>query len=354
MKLDMQRFGAVAMAVALTGLVTSSDGASVKYDSLPEIALSDRPTEKDTPKDVARTSKVEGLFTGLPKGINQRYNPRGLRYVGLFVNEDDAKKYSEDKLDRWNRRPEDSSGKGASTACFNIADHWELRQSDREWQTRLQQWPQVQSATRGSEAAKQSPENQKPRAFRIERLVRDDDKATLHLQEGWFDPVSLGARQTKAYDVAFKRASKGPGDVEVYAARAADGESVEFIVYQPLLEKNLMGVVGTHMSVLRANRHGSSDCGHARVSLRTAPGTGEHGSVQLDIVLPEKRSGQKKVHRKKGDDGANPHQPRKPREIRIRSLVVHLGVSQGLKDKAPITTVTFGWKGRERKTQIFE
>lgn len=346
-----KRLSAMATAAAVVGLATTSNGASVRYESLPKVTLSERPSDKDVPREVSAASRVPGLRSAQPKA-NRRYGTPGTRYVGLFVNEEDAKKYSEDKLDRWNRRPDDEHVAGASTVCFNIADHWELRQNTSEWPTQLEQWPQLRSADRGSEAAKQAPDYQKPRAFRIERLVRGDDVATLKMQEGWFDAVTLGAQQTKAYDVTFKRVATGPGEVEVYAARAADGNSVEIIVYQPLHDKNVMGTVGSHMQVIRASEHGSSDCGHARVSLRTAPGTGEHGSVQLDIVLPDEDEADK-TSKPKAEAERDDHAPRKPKEIRVRSLVVHVGVSQGIEDKEPVTTVTFGWHGRERKAQVF-
>jgi hypothetical protein len=279
----------------------------------------------------------------------------------MFVNQDDAKAFSKDKLQRWGRRPDDPSHPDAQTACFNIVDHWVVKQGRDEWPGRLQQWPQIQGAMKGTQAAKRRDDLEKPRAFRVERLQIDGDHATLHLLEGWLDVQSLGAKKTSAYALTYERVAEGPGGVEVFAARTADGKRVEFVVHQPELEKKRMNVVGRHMNVMRANMHGSSDCGHARVALRTAPGTGEHGSIQLDVVLPEDEKAKKE--KKAREKRARPKPklttpfgmpaPKPIEEIRIRSLVVHFGVSQGLQDKEPTVTVSFGWRGKERRQQIF-
>lgn len=353
----MKALHAALLTLAMVGTATATNGASPDYGELPKVTINGKPSEKDTPKEVSSSKKIDGLIAALPKKNRHRYAPKGQRYVGLFVNSSDAEKYEQNKLDRWGRRPEDTTSKDTVTVCFDVLDHWELKQSRRSWSRQLEQWPQIRSAARGSEAAKEYPDQQKPRAFRLERLALDDHSATLHLLEGWFDPVSLGARQTASYEAKYKRVATGPTGIQVFAARDEEAGTVEFIVFQPLLEKKRMSAVGSHMNVRRAGDHASSDCGHARVSLRTAPGSGEHGSVRLDVIVPDDETTKKSAKKKRPPADAKkppPNAQGELKEIRIRSLVVHMGVSQGVKEKKPTISVAFGWRGRERRTQIFE
>jgi len=42
------------------------------------------------------------------------------------------------------------------------------------------------------------------------------------------------------------------------------------------------------------------------------------------------------------------------REMRMRDIEVHLGVSQTSRDPQPILAVSFGWAGREQVTRVVE
>ncbi len=363
MKLDTRRVVGLAAVMTVLGWGATSSGAAPNFQSLPVVSFTDLPKQEHLPKRISPLSKMPGLVPTTAKPHGRRGGSvQGYKVVGLLVNDDDAEQFRNNKLDRWGRRPEDGRVVGAVTTCFAVADHWRLeRKTDRTWPTRLEQWPQMRSAASGSQGAKESPEYQKARALRIERLVPGEDSATLHLQEGWFDPVTLGAQQTAAYQLEFKHVARGPGDVDVYAARSRDGESVEFLVSRPLLDDKRMAAVGRHMTSRRRNGGGSSNCGHVRVSLLTAPGTGDSGSVQLDVVLPDaeengarKKNGAGNKKRRPVDSKQAPKdEPARPILIRIRTLLVHVGTSQGLTEKAPTTTVSFGWRGRERRQQIF-
>lgn len=347
------------ISVVATCLVSVSDGAAPPYSDLPVAAFHSLPKKADMPTEISAKSKAPGLFASIPKKSADRWGPTGVRYAGVFVDEDDAADYAVDKLQRWARRPKDTLIAGVSTVCFSMVDHWQLGNDEREWPQRREQWPALRSATRGSAAAKESPDYQKPRAFRVERLVLGDTKATLHLQEGWFDPVSLGAQQTAAYQVSFEEIAEGPGGIRVFGARDVKAGTVEILVYAPEHEEKLRSHLDNNMQVMRSGNHGHSDCGHARLSLRVAPGTGEHGVVQLDVLLEDKTTPPLKLDdeevggktpfgglfRREGDGPV--------REIRMRSLLVHAGASQALNDEAPVTTVSFGWHGASRTAQVF-
>lgn len=352
-----KRILAAALAVATTSLVSVSNGAAPAYTDLPIAAFNALPKAADMPNGVHAKSKIKGLFASIPNKSSHRWGPKGVRYVGLFANDEDAAAYTADKLQRWGRRPKDSLVEQAATVCFNMTDHWQLSRDDREWPQRLEQWPSIRSAARGSEAAKEAPDYQKPRAFRVERLLLGQADATLHLQEGWFDPVSLGARETAAYQVPFKEVAAGPGGVRVFGARDEKSGTVEIVVYTPEVEQKLRSHLNGGIQVVRSGQSGHSDCGHARVSLRVAPGSGEQGTVQLDVLLEDKTTEAVKVDApaadklrrglfQRGGDGPL-------REIRMRTLLVNVGASQAIEDEAPVTTVTFGWRGPSRTAQVF-
>ena len=344
----------LAAALMIGGLCATGTSATTQFTALPTVSINNLPDQKSMPSGVAASSKIPGLVSAVPSPRKGYYGQPGWRYIGVFVNDEDAKKFKDHKLDRWGRRPDDQHIPNTSTTCFSVVDHWQLKNnSDRTWHRQLEQWPQVRATIPGSDAAKQSPDYAKPRAMRIERLQRRADDAILHVQEGWYDPVTMGAKQFASYKARFKLVAKGPTGVEVYAARADEDDAVEFVVYQPLLERKLVNVTGNSMTVQRAGRHASSDCGHARLALRFAPGAGEHGSVQFDVVLPDPEDKDGKKKPKQDAKKAPPDGENRGTEIRIRRIVAHMGVSQGAKDKEPIVSVTFGWQGRERRQRIF-
>jgi hypothetical protein len=79
---------------------------------------------------------------------------------------------------------------------------------------------------------------------------------------------------------------------------------------------------------------GRSDCGHARVRL-DADGGGSAATIQVEVVM---RPAKDEVE----------HSATVAREIRVRSLAVHLSVSQTSSDREPVLSVSFGWLGRPR------
>jgi hypothetical protein len=113
--------------------------------------------------------------------------------------------------------------------------------------------------------------------------------------------------------------------------------------------------------VMRGGQMGNSDCGFARVSLRNAPGAGESGAMQIEVVLPGDKADAEQTERpiKRAALAAlfgkpfAPSKPPTPREIRVRTLKVHMSVSQSASGKEPVASVSFGWQGRERRMQVF-
>jgi hypothetical protein len=193
-------------------------------------------------------------------------------------------------------------------------------------------------------------------AVHYERLVAGSSPR-LELADAWVDPSTRGARSISRSTLPLALVASGPRGVRVYAAR--EGRSVHFVVTRaksdlPRAGKSIgdkvlsallpgetghdprvfleASIGGMHISGA-GGEMGRSDCGHARVRLDSAGG-GSTTTLQTEVVLPERE----------GDgDGALA-----AREIRLRSLQIHLSVSQLSADREPVLSVSFGWQGRPR------
>lgn len=193
-------------------------------------------------------------------------------------------------------------------------------------------------------------------AAHYERLVTGSSPR-LELADAWVDPSTRGARSISRSTLPLAPVANGPRGVRVYAAR--EGRSVHFVVTRaksdaPLPGKSigdkvlsallpgetghdprafLEASIGGLTIVGSGGEMGRSDCGHARVRLDSAGG-GSTATLQTEVVLPARE----------GDgDGIVA-----AREIRLRTLQIHLSVSQLSADREPVLSVSFGWQGRPR------
>ncbi len=362
MSQDMSRaVWALSVVAALGVTITSPPSlaappeadAPLAFSALPEASFAPLPKKVDVPKSIDKRSKFPGLYAALPPRPKHRRSNR-FDYAGLFADKKAAEEFSKDQFMRWNDRASDESGLGAATVCISILEPWVLGYRTR-WPDRLESWPRV--PTRSAAAARtatESPgmeEEWTPRALRVERLVLGDGVATLHVEEGFIDPTSLGAKLVKRYSVPFKEVEKAPFGVRVFAAREANGATVHFMFYTPEHDEKVRGQLSNNMTTRHRSDHGSSQCGHLRLSLDVAPGVGDQGTAEIEVLLADETIEAPPKDPSLLDAFKSPAPPE--RELTIRTLLVHAGVSQGLADEAPVLGISFGFRGAERKALVF-
>lgn len=165
-----------------------------------------------------------------------------------------------------------------------------------------------------------------------ERLVETNGALSLESVDAWIDPMTRGSRLIRKSSLPLRRISTTKFGVEVYAARdeGKDGKIVQFVVRDTKPSQ----FMGGSISAFRNDRSGalSSNCGSLlRVPLEVDKLDGDSAEVLVPIEL-----------------GATKGKGVSSGETRTRELVVHLGVSQGSRDKMPVLSVAYGWVGRER------
>jgi len=224
-------------------------------------------------------------------------------------------------------------------------------------------------------------------AIHREEVVAKDGKVTLETVDAWIDPVTLGARLIAKSSVPLTLVAKAVGNVTVYAARDELGgrRFVHFVVLRDASEmaaRRLGGVVGIRQD--GGTSHGG--CGHLRMTLEAVAEDSDSGVVIAPVELPSRAENgatepaakakesappppppppPRRVRSVKGAPGpkailmgmvGSPTPPPEPveRENRQREMQIHLGVSQGSRDPAPILSVSFGWANRETVSRVFE
>ena len=224
-------------------------------------------------------------------------------------------------------------------ACFSVR-HARVREVD--WPPTFEAHPHLTTDSSGVVAA------------HYEKLLLGKHPV-LSIADAWVDPSSRGARALGTARLPLVAVAAGPRGIRVFAAR--EGQTVHFVVTPPnadvpelrrsLGDKVLDALVpgsqdahqafahsfGSGLSIFRSDGEvGRSDCGHARVALDAAGG-GSSATVQAEVFLPKP-----------------PHEEDEPatREVRTRSLSIHLSVTQLSADRTPVYSVSFGWKGRPR------
>jgi hypothetical protein len=334
------------MIAALATIVASSASADgTTYPSLPSGSLAP-PRADAKPAEVGVRERVAGVFATTPHGSSDEGGVKGVRYVSLFSNLKDARAQAGSQVAQLvkhlvDRTMPDVALASAPRACFTVVDHWQLEQlGDNGWPMTYVREPSMHGFEKGSPAEKQFPEAG-VRAVRREQLVVTGDAATLEGTDFWLDPGTLGARPIQSATLPLERLASGPGGVHVFAARDEDQAAVHFVVQMPDFDETVAMHLGRHAQLLRGDDNGYSDCGHARMRLRAAPGSGEMATMQLDVVVAT------------GEPEQTDEHGNKRRELRVRSLVIHVGLSQDADGAHPVPTVSFGWVNRERRLELF-
>ncbi|MBW2455630.1 MAG: hypothetical protein JRI68_14015 [Deltaproteobacteria bacterium] len=351
------------VAISLGGAlwVSFAGAASPAFQSLPLGQVSRTPTLDKQPEQVRANEKVTGFYPALPPAGQMAHAIEGTRYVTVFSTEEAARQHSQGGLSR---------AMGAALAklpgvekeppplsCFVAADQYHLKTDPQPWPSHAQEQVGVHGAVRGSPAAKQF-HGTDVRALHREQLVRDGpDRASLHMTDVWLDPTTLGVRLIGKTKLTLAQLAAGPAGVTVFAARHGDGEAVHFVVQVPRPDEPAFGYWGRHLMASIGNQSSSSDCGHVRLELPAVPGVGERAMVQVDVALS---SPEAPMEPDAGGTGGTVGTPTFGpsvmgglKELRVRTLLVHLSVSQTATDPEPVVSVSFGWLGREKIMQTY-
>ena len=343
---------AITIAAGVSGLAS---GAAPRVGSLPRGTITPSPVLGERPRAIAATEKVDGIHPALPPDAQASKYPKGARYITVYGTAADAAEHEKHGFVN-----QDASGN--AKACFTVADYWHMQNGATEWPMQQGSRASMHSALPGSEAAKQYNQQIGPQALHVERLMVDPNgSASMRFTDAWLDTSTLGARLIREANLPLAKVAKGPSGVTVFAARDTAQDAIHFVVHTPRSERDASAIGTRHFMVMRGGQMGNSDCGFARISLRNAPGAGESGAVQIEVVLPGDKAEAQEPERpiKRAALAAllgkpfAPSKPPTPREIRVRTLMVHMSVSQGASGKEPVASVSFGWQGRERRMQVF-
>lgn len=353
----MRRLVFVTAITALAAVSGLASGAAPRVSSLPRGAMTPTPTIGERPYAIAATEKVDGIHPALQPETQRTPYPKGVRYVAVYGTAADAAQHEKQGF----ANPEAGVG---TKACFSVADYWHMQNGGADWPMQQQgSRATLHSATPGSEAVKHYQQQTGPQALHVERLVLEaNGSARMRLTDAWLDPTTLGARLIRESSMPLAKVAQGPSGVTVFAVRDEAQDIIHFVVHAPRSEREVTAIGARHFMTMRGGQMGNSDCGFARISLRNAPGAGESGAAQIEVILPgEKLDPEPPTERpiKRAALAAllgkpfNPSTPQTPREIRVRTLMVHMSVSQSAAGKEPVASVSFGWQGRERRMQIF-
>ncbi len=341
--------------------VSWAGAASPRFESLPSGQVTHTPTLDSQPDQVAASERVAGIYPALPPPGQMPTVLQGTRYVTVFSTEEAARQHSKGGFPRAIGAPVRTipgvDKKPPPPSCFTAADQYHLKTEPQPWPDYSQEQVGIHGAVRGSPAA-QRYQGAHVRALHREHLVVDGpDKATLHMTDVWVDPSTLGVRLIGKAKLTLMQLAVGPSDVRVFAARDPSGDMVHFVVQVPRPDQQSMGYWGRSVTAMVGSSAISSDCGHARMALPTVPGVGERATVQADVLLPSLHERLGPAAAGKGGataiGTASPRAMGGPKEIRLRTLLVHLSVSQTASDPAPVISVSFGWRGREKRVQTY-
>jgi hypothetical protein len=322
----MKAVAALAVLGFASIALAAPKAAPARFSALPSGKLP-RPPEGSAPQDIAGSERA-AYFSVAGHGHG------GFGVVYVFPSDGEARGYE--------TNPQPHSRPGA--ACYAVRRLHERFEDD--WPLTLESRPHLGAG--GGETSL---------AVHYERLVLGRSPR-LELADAWVDPGTRGARAISRGSLPLVPVATGPRGIRVFAAR--EGRSVHFAVTRPNndvpgLSKGLgdkvlgallpgdsgdggraflESIVGAS-SITRADGGmGRSDCGHARVRL-DADGGGSAATIQVEVVMrPAKDEAEQSAT--------------VAREIRVRSLAVHLSVSQTSSDREPVLSVSFGWLGRPR------
>ena len=343
------------------GLLGRALAAGTTFERLPQGLLSTLPNGDTRPDEIPGREKVAGIYPAVPPDQYANYGIKGTRYVSLFTNEAEAEQYGAGNLGSAlsaavaglveAARPQELR---PGPACFVVADQWQMQRGSDEWPLAFERQPSIQGVEKGSPAAQQFPDVG-VQAVHLESLSVEGTKATLQMRDAWIDPGTSGVRLVAESKMPLQLVAEGPPGVKVFAAREDGNNVVHFVVQVLRADERSSMYVGNHMMLFRGGESGHSDCGHARISLQSAPASGDRGWVQLDLVLPADEEEPPAVEADAGDPSSplGGYGAMVVKEVRIRTLQVHLAVSQASSDATPVVSVGFGWQGRERRMETY-
>jgi hypothetical protein len=188
-------------------------------------------------------------------------------------------------------------------------------------------------------------------AVRAERFVSGQDgHASLEIADAWFDVRTRGVRVIDRATLPLARLFTGPNGLEVYAAR--DGDAVQLVLHAPDHPSDDAAVADALRSRLRnlsftlPDRNGaSSDCGHARITLRAPAGGGQMATLQSQAFLPVLAGAAGEAPEGETEEARG---ARLVAAMRQRPFRLSVSTTATSADKTPVLSVALGWSGREQ------
>ena len=195
-------------------------------------------------------------------------------------------------------------------------------------------------------------------AVRVERLTRTSTGATLDVTDLWVDSRTSSMRVIERRKLALERVANLEPGATVFAARGAD--VVHFVIapsdkrWATLKER----FGGSRMTLERGAEQGTSDCGHATLTLRAPAGGGEAATAKLKVVTQSETKSRR-------SDGSIAAMVRvlgpKPNpatlenfsgEVKIRTLAVHVSAGRARADRPLAASVAFQWTKELEKREL--
>ncbi len=188
-------------------------------------------------------------------------------------------------------------------------------------------------------------------AVRAERFVDGQDgRASLEIADAWFDVRTRGVRLIDRATLPLARLFTGPNGLEVYAAR--DGDAVQVVLHARDHASDDAAVADAlrsrlrNLSVTLPDRNGaSSDCGHARITLRAPAGGGQMATLQSQAFLPALAGAAGEVPEGETEEARG---ARLVAAMRQRPFRLSVSTTATSADKTPVLSVALGWSGREQ------
>jgi hypothetical protein len=335
----MRRTTPFAAAVLIASVCGNARADTFDYPSLPTIEITRVPKKSARPQSIARTERIAGMFLTQPP---ESYRDNGLSQLYLFSSEEQADQMF-GRNPRINRmlRGRFTSAPAPQDGCFATHEYHNGYEEAPAWRMQLNSHSTVHRMRPGADRKQHGDYYAGVSAVRFERLTMSaDGTATVTAVDGWVDALTGGARAVKTTTLRFKPVAKGPGGVQVFAARSPVDEQIHFLIKRRPLPGQPFS---QHWTLQAGHENGSANCGMARVSLEAGPGMGDSGFVRLEVPLSVT------------DIDVSDSAGGKPllKELRTRHLRVNLSLSHTASDGAPVPSVAFAWDGNEERRQTF-
>jgi hypothetical protein len=182
-----------------------------------------------------------------------------------------------------------------------------------------------------------------------ERLVESGAGATLESTDAWIDANTGGVRLIARASLPLKIVRSLPGGAKVFAGRDERTDGKRFVQFVVKRSGEDGGLVGNPMTATLADGTNTilQACGFARASVPVADGGGT-ATFQLAVRLPALGPGEKLPP---SPFGALPPGSTS-KEVRARTMRVHVAVSQSSRDKEPLVSIAPGWVSREQMQRV--